>query len=334
MPTPRGLRLAVRPGRRRSPGCRSARGEHLDLRSRGHDDDVVDEPRCGRAPSRTSVSIAVAQRDAAPRADAASRRAAASRASSALTGRTDDDAHRAAPPRASASVSLRDARGAARRRPSASATCVQRRRQRRRAALVGDDPVEQPAVARAPYAARSPAASSVRPAQSMNASVGPLSTAPPTIGRDRDDRRRRCAQRLAHARHGEDRADRDDRVRRADDDRARRGDRVEHLRRRARGLDARRSATSSTGPGAALADHELLERRASRRAPARACAPARRTSAARARATPSARRELGERLRRRARPRRASARRSRHNARSRSPRLNQTSLAELAQRRP
>ena len=63
----------------------------------------------------------------------------------------------------------------------------------------------------------------------MNGSVGPLTTAPPTIGETATTGAGAGAQRVGHARHREDRADRDDGVGRADDDRPRRGDRLERL---------------------------------------------------------------------------------------------------------
>ena len=87
------------------------------------------------------------------------------------------------------------------------------------------------------------------------------------------------------------------------------------------------NATSVDRALGALADQELLEAGPAPARRARACAPARRTSAARARATPIARGQRGVRLRRASRrpPRRRP--RSRHQARSRSPRANHVSGA-------
>ena len=99
--------------------------------------------------------------------------------------------------------------------------------------LVGDEPVDQPGVARGH-------------AGGVGRVAGPgeerrrrsLEHAAADDRADRDDRRRRRGERLAHARDGEDRADRDDRVRRADrrSPRPRRSPR----RRRARGAPRRR----------------------------------------------------------------------------------------------
>ena len=167
-----------------------------------------------------------------------------------------------------------------------------------------------------------PSALSSCPAHAMNAAVGPLSTSPPTIGLTATTGAR-AAARLAHAGHGEDRADRDDRVRGADHDRARARDRVEHLGRAGAASDALENSTSSTGPAAALADHELLERQP---APARAHARAHRLVAHRQHARADAERvaQLAQGVRQ-PRARRQPARARGRPPRSRSPRLNQTS---------
>ena len=83
----------------------------------------------------------------------------------------------------------------------------------------------------------------------MNAAVGPLSTSPPTIGLTPPPARRR-GQRLAHARHGEDRRDRRQRVGRADHDRARAGDRRRAPAAVGRACSAPRNSSPSTGPAA------------------------------------------------------------------------------------
>ena len=83
----------------------------------------------------------------------------------------------------------------------------------------------------------------------MKAAVGPFSTSPPTIGLTATTGRIGLAQRLADAGHGEDRRDRGERVRRADHDRSRGRDRLEHLGAR-RACSAPRNSRPSIGPAA------------------------------------------------------------------------------------
>ncbi len=83
------------------------------------------------------------------------------------------------------------------------------------------------------YARAMPAALRSIPAHSQNASVGPLSDRPPTNGLTATTGARCSPQRLAHPGQGEDRADRDHRVRRADHDRVGLADGLRAPRRRA-----------------------------------------------------------------------------------------------------
>ena len=162
--------------------------------------------------------------------------------------------------------------------------------------LVGEQPVEHARRRRA----RCPRRRSGSPACAMNAAVGPFSTAPPTIGETATTGRGRRAQRLGHPGHGEDRADRDDRVRRADHDRARAPAIASSTAaRRLRRVDRRRTRRRRPGPRRARGSGTPAGRVQRAAGAARACAPARRTSAARARATPIARGQRGVRLRRR-----------------------------------
>ena len=119
---------------------------------------------------------------------------------------------------AKSSASCGDA-AARRRRPASS------RRSRAWAAqslaLVGDEPVEQPVVVRGDAVARERLA---RPGAGASPSA-PSATRPPTSGETATTRCRAVAQRLAHPAQGEDRPDRDDRIRRPDDHGARAGER-------------------------------------------------------------------------------------------------------------
>ena len=96
------------------------------------------------------------------------------------------------------------------------------------------------------------------PPRRGSASVGPFSERPPTSGETATTGpgQSRSASRMPGQR--EDRPDRDDRVRRPDDHRARRGERLEHLRRRLGVLGAAELDVLDR-PGRALADQPLLQ---------------------------------------------------------------------------
>ena len=126
-----------------------------------------------------------------------------------------------------------------------------------------------------------------RPARRTR-SVGPLSARPPTNGLTATTGAGAAAQRLAHPGQGEDRADRDHRVRRADHDRVGLGDRLRAPRRRAARARARAARRSSIGPSRALDDHELLERQLAAAAPSPRSPPARRVIGSTRASTPSA----------------------------------------------
>ena len=98
----------------------------------------------------------------------------------------------------------------------------------------------------------------------MKRSVGPLTARPATSGLTATTGARRGGDRLAHPGHGEDRADRDHRVRGADHDRLGGGERLEHLGRR-RG--ARRSPRARP-PRSAASPRSRIRNSCSPRQPA------------------------------------------------------------------
>ena len=169
-----------------------------------------------RAPARRAT-IASAS-DLAGCGLEALRRAAAWRAET-LDGQDGDGAHRApkvALSRPARAANAQASRSATRRRPSGvaietsvSSTVTAGRPARRR-------PARRSARR---SAAAMPSASSGCPAQAQERVGRALEDLAAHERRHRDDRRGASAQRLAHARHGEDRPDRDHRVRRADHDR-------------------------------------------------------------------------------------------------------------------
>ena len=198
-------------------------------------------------------------------------------------------------------------------------------------ALVGDEAVDQPVV-RAAIAGRARARCPARSQNAVGRALEHLAaderadTATTGAGA--------AAQRLAHPGHGEDRADRDHRVRRADHDRLARPRSPRAPRGGARALAARAARRPRPGPARASTDHELLERPPAPGARAPTCAPARRVIG-------STRARHAERL---AAPRRAprSAARPRRSRRARTQAHREVAvaeaepdvLAELAQRRP
>ena len=132
------------------------------------------------------------------------------------------------------------------RSPGCASSCRSRSRARRRLRPRPRGAASTASITSAPqisaYSRATPTHDTSMPSGAINRSAGPFTGAPPTIGLIAIDPVAPGDERVAHAGDGQDRPDRDHRVRRADHDRVGLAQRLEHARARAGRCPRRRTA--------------------------------------------------------------------------------------------